>query len=1003
MELSKEQRIAIETLATDNVSLSSVAGSGKTTTVLGIAAAYPEKKILFLTYNRALKDEVDEKCKARGLQNISVYTYHGFSGSVYGCAVNTTQKMRDLIVRDAPIRRSLKFDILVIDEVQDMVNIYFALISKFIQDSGQKFRIMVLGDDMQCIYSFLGADPRYLLLPHLLFQCDFRFLRLSTSYRITVSMASFINEMLYGREVITAVKPGKPVTYLYMENNTSVNWLVAEIQNTLIKNERYSCDEIAVLAPSVNYKGDALELEKELVHRGIPCYVNKTADTEKSSRQETEGKLWISSFHRFKGRERKVIIVFGFDNSYMRRRYKASSECPNELYVASTRALDRLYLVHDNKQPPLQFLKRNFHDLWRMPYVNMVASGKDVVENTCDNTQLSFTAESLCRFIHPTFEPKLNELCGSLFRKLDITKSTSISDSDSKHPIQLTTVVKSSTGLSEKVMDVNSVALKMGYEARCGGVICKKHERLRAGARSFRKNAARFASLCSTQLEVSDLSIEDYCLLGVWYLSDKEHTQYRFVQIERFDWLSDAEAREVWEVMDLEILSPSLSASPASPGPVSGSGSSPDALMFDVDLSQGQLHRLFDDDIEKYDFYSPIYRFISERIDPKFEGNIDISVELDILGDENIWDVLFSAEEDVSLERRLQAVVKGWLWDKLLSGHFGGRNLRIFHVLSRSVFVLDLERHRHAIDDIMEILLRNKLQPHVRLGDDEFVADNLGFRETLRKEGFVNTTLAAALKEASESSVEPRYIRRMILDTETTGTNPTSDAVIQLSYIVVDGDWNVVVEVDDFVCLPDWFDRRRDICTNVHGHSNATLVSRGKDFEQVMETFFGHLRNVSHVIGHNVDFDMRMLQGNLTANGHYSSSKWGIELRSKPLICTMRDLSPLCGMRDSKGNLRRNVSQEDCYRILVKEVCYGSHNALNDVRNLGRILRAVTGDEVLLGRLSSWEDGSCENSLERHTVEELKRMAKEKGIKGLSKMKKSDLIHILTQKPAKSI
>ena len=63
---------------------------------------------------------------------------------------------------------------------------------------------------------------------------------------------------------------------------------------------------------------------------------------------ELKGKIVFSTFHQSKGRERKVVLVFNFDQSYFKYYGKEldPNVCPNELYVATTRAQEHLSLFH---------------------------------------------------------------------------------------------------------------------------------------------------------------------------------------------------------------------------------------------------------------------------------------------------------------------------------------------------------------------------------------------------------------------------------------------------------------------------------------------------------------------------------------------------------------------------------------------------------------------------------------------------------------------------------
>ena len=75
---STEQNIIINAIKTNNVKVNSVAGSGKTTTVLHMAKELCKESILLLTYNARLKLETRKRKTELGLNNLSVDSYHSF-------------------------------------------------------------------------------------------------------------------------------------------------------------------------------------------------------------------------------------------------------------------------------------------------------------------------------------------------------------------------------------------------------------------------------------------------------------------------------------------------------------------------------------------------------------------------------------------------------------------------------------------------------------------------------------------------------------------------------------------------------------------------------------------------------------------------------------------------------------------------------------------------------------------------------------------------------------
>ncbi len=81
---SLEQQNAVNSIINgNNLILDSVAGSGKTTTILHIATQNKDKNILLLTYNKKLKLETQERRDKLELTNLEVHSYHAFGVKYY--------------------------------------------------------------------------------------------------------------------------------------------------------------------------------------------------------------------------------------------------------------------------------------------------------------------------------------------------------------------------------------------------------------------------------------------------------------------------------------------------------------------------------------------------------------------------------------------------------------------------------------------------------------------------------------------------------------------------------------------------------------------------------------------------------------------------------------------------------------------------------------------------------------------------------------------------------
>ena len=368
--ISHEQNNIITLLKDNkNIVVDSVAGSGKTTTNLYIAKAFPELKLLLLTYNAKLKIETREKINDLGITNLETHSYHSFCVKYYNNKCFTDYEIKNLINLNTKLLKKIKYDIIILDEAQDITNIYYELICKIYKDNtSKKTQICLLGDVYQSIYDFNNADPRFIVYSDELF--DFNKLswnkcKLSQSYRVTKETADFINICLfYNSDRIRSEKisNNKP-TYIVCNTFCDDVYALPFVEIKKYLDLGYKPDEIFILAPSVKSNNSPVRILENLIKLNIPdipIYV-PCSDEEKLDEDILKNKLVFSSFHQAKGLERKVVIIFGFDESYFKYYKKDINPafCPNEFYVAVTRASEHLVLLHDNKHDYFEFLNIN--------------------------------------------------------------------------------------------------------------------------------------------------------------------------------------------------------------------------------------------------------------------------------------------------------------------------------------------------------------------------------------------------------------------------------------------------------------------------------------------------------------------------------------------------------------------------------------------------------------------------------------------------------------------
>ena len=134
--ISNEQNNIITLLKDNkNIVVDSVAGSGKTTTNLYIAKSFSKLKLLLLTYNAKLKIETREKIKNHEIENLETHSYHSFCVKYYDNKAFTDYEIKNILKKKNKLLIKINYDIIILDEAQDITNMYYELICKIYKDN----------------------------------------------------------------------------------------------------------------------------------------------------------------------------------------------------------------------------------------------------------------------------------------------------------------------------------------------------------------------------------------------------------------------------------------------------------------------------------------------------------------------------------------------------------------------------------------------------------------------------------------------------------------------------------------------------------------------------------------------------------------------------------------------------------------------------------------------------------------------------------------------------
>lgn len=658
----------------ENVKVDCVAGSGKTTTVFLLAQECSNKKILQVTYNKELKNEVREKASKMNITNLEVHTYHSLVVKYYDHKGYDDAHIRKVIKNDLSPKVTIpSFDILVIDECQDMTMLFFRLIQKFIINIKKYPTLLILGDKYQSIYKFKDADYRFLTLAEKIYNRPFISLTLSTSFRLTKEISDFVNTHMLGYNKIKTIKEGPKVEFI-KSSAFQVQYYLFDCIEELINDKGIKADDIFVLSPSIRSSNSipCRRLENMLVENDIPCFY-PISDESKLDDIIIKGKVVFSTFHQAKGRERKVVIVYGFDDGYFNfyARDENRFECPDTLYVAATRAKEYLYLIEGDDQGRLSFLKspNNFH--MNVKYIELTNCNRGASLAKPNNNASSFTTcpSELVKFLKEENIRLLTPLIELLFRK----------EKDGSKKANIPSTLKSKiSGLSEDITDINGLCIPSIYEKKINGI--SSIERL---VKNSYETCDSFFKKAIEKLPQNIDTFSDHVYLTIIYSSISGMLYNKLAQIDRYDWLKKDEVEICFSHLENNISK-------------------------DVE---------YENDIE-----------ITTKKFPEYASKIEISGRLDTEDDKNIFEI--KCVEKLTLEHFLQVCIYAWMWDELYDNK---KTFKLLNIRDGERHVL--LNNPKIVEEVIKILLENKYGKKLRSTDEEFISycndtKSLSFKNT---------------------------------------------------------------------------------------------------------------------------------------------------------------------------------------------------------------------------------------------------------------------------------
>lgn len=433
---SNEQLSILRQIKHSNCVVDSVAGCGKTKTVIFTAMAYRNDSILVLMYNKDQRMETRKILKLYRLDNVDVHTYHSAAYNLYSPDCMRDNDIQRIIDENKPKINYTTYDMIIIDESQDFNNLYYKFVCKIIRDytqpqpgdvdqpgevdaptkyndkvdsqmakygeiANRKCRLVVLGDFMQEVYVFNNSNTDYILNPERYFPFEWSHLQLTKTFRLTkpmVELVNSVNEYFIGNTRMLVSDKDSNIRPKYYVCDTE--FIYGVLKKYLDSGRKPH--EIFILTPSINKNYQVTKLCNILTNNNIPIYIRGDTSSRNSARDVANGKLVISTIHAIKGGERPIVLLMGFDDSVLPKMLNKNSVNKSAIiYVALTRAKEELVIFHHYSNAfiiPPEIVKRHCDfsiEVSDFAHNHLSTKGISVKENYCVTDMVKYLSHDL--------------------------------------------------------------------------------------------------------------------------------------------------------------------------------------------------------------------------------------------------------------------------------------------------------------------------------------------------------------------------------------------------------------------------------------------------------------------------------------------------------------------------------------------------------------------------------------------------------------------------------
>lgn len=159
-----------------------------------------------------------------------------------------------------------------------------------------------------------------------------------------------------------------------------------------------------------------------------------------------------------------------------------------------------------------------------------------------------------------------------------------------------------------------------------------------------------------------------------------------------------------------------------------------------------------------------------------------------------------------------------------------------------------------------------------------------------------------------------------------------SARIVQVSMMLCNEHFEQV-ELNDFIIKANDFTIGK---SKFHCITNKISTTKGIPFAEVAEVLSTYLKQVTHIVAHNANFDISIINSELYRLGMYSLIA---ELKTKQILCTMNHTKLIVNAQNNYGV--KDPSLEELYYYVFKQNITNHHNSKDDVINLHSIVKRM--------------------------------------------------------------